>query len=276
MVVRKFKYLKSFFGVNVKKLLLTVLIFIVTVSFANQTEPTVVNVSFKNKDYYPYCVGDGKNILSLNPGIAIEAMLSIEKKLNIKFNFERDPWSRQKRKMQYNQIDMIFLASFKESRKQWGVYPIRQNGAVDESKKIIESAYVIYKLKESKLDWDGVKFLNLSGQITTQKGYSIVSFLKERNVDVVENRSNTDLEKLLAKRVEGVARHDTTFDHYFKLNPHIAKKIVKLTIPLKSKAYYLVSSHKFYDSNSILVNQIWDELKNMDTSDKFKTIRNKY
>lgn len=259
-----------------KKSLLILLVFIVTVSFANQIEPIVINASFKNKDYYPYCVGDGKNILTLNPGIAIEAMQSIEKKLNVKFNFTRDPWLRQKRKMQYNQIDMIFLASFEESRKQWAVYPTRENEVVDESKKIIDAAYVIYKLKESKLDWDGEKFFDLSGPIITQKGYSIVNFLKEKGVDVVENRSNTDIKKLLLKKVEGVARHDTTFNHYFKSNPKIAQKIVKLPIPLKSKAYYLVSSHKFYNNNSTLVNKIWDELKNLDTSDKFKSIRNKY
>jgi len=258
----------------IKKVIL--IISFIIASSASQVEPTVINISFKNKDNYPYVMGAGKSILALNPGVAIEAIRSIEKKLNIKFIISRDTWVRQKRKLQYNKVDLLFSASYKESRKNIGIYPTFENGSIDETKRILSSSYVVYKLKDSKLHWDGEKFTHLKGKIITQKGYSIVSFLKEKGVDVVENRTNTDIEYLLAKRVEAVVRHSDTFDQYFKANPEIAKKIVKLPIPLTSKGYYILSSHEFYKNNSSLVNKIWDELNNMDKVTKFKYIRDKY
>jgi len=251
-------------------------VFFTTSSFANYENPTIINISINNKDSYPYCLGEGKDILSTNPGVAIEAMQSIEHKLNIKFNFIRDPWSRQKRKLQYNSTDMLFSASYKKSREKMGVYPRKKDGSIDQSRKIISAPYVLYKLKESPLNWDGEKFINLTGKIATQKGYSIVGFLNKKGVDVVENRSDTDIKLLLSKRVEGVARHIDSFDKFFKLNPEIAKKIVKIPTPLVPKSYYLLASNKFYKNNSVLVNKIWNELKNINTSDKFKHIRAKY
>ena len=258
----------------IKKIIL--IITIIITSSASQIEPTVINISFKNKDNYPYVIGEGKAILSVNPGVAIDTIHSIEKKLNIKFIVSRDSWLRQKRKLQYNKIDMLFSASYKKSRKNIGIYPTYENGLLNDTKKIISSSYVVYKLKESKLDWDGKVFSNLTGKLITQKGYSIVSFLKNKGVDALENRTDTDIENLLAKRVEGVARHSDTYDQYFKLNPKIAEKIVKLPIPLKSKGYYLLASKEFYKNNPSLVNKIWDELSNIDKSNKFKYIRDKY
>ena len=258
-----------------KKLILLSL-FITTVLFANKGEPTIVNMVFNSKEDYPYCLGNGKDIQTTNPGIAIDAMRTIEKKLNIKFNFIRETWTRQQKKIQYNKVDMLFIASYKKSREKLGVFPRNSDGTVDDTKRTISSSYVIFKLKNSPLDWDGEKFINLTGKISTQKGYSIVSFLKEKGAEVIENNSDTDIKKLLHGRVEGIAMHNNRYKMYFKDNPEISSKIIKLPIPLTTKPYYVLTSHKFYKNNQILVNKIWEELKDMDKLEKFKTIRERY
>jgi len=138
-------------------------------------------------------------------------------------------------------------------------------------------AYSLYTLKDSLLSWDGKNFINLNGKIGATKGYSIVKFLQERGVEVSENNSNLgDPKKLFAKRIQGFANQESKIDPFLKDNPQYAAKIKKIKTPLKSKAYYMIFSHKFYEKNSKLANLIWEELKNLDTQEKFKSIRDKY
>ncbi len=237
----------------------------------------IINVSYENKATYPYYLGDSEHIDLKKPGIAIEAMQGIEKKLNIKFNFERKTSVRGQKELEYNKVDMLLFASYKKSREGMGVYPKNSDGSINTAKKAMNLSYVLYRLKNSTLDWDGKKFINLTGKIGATKGYSIVKFLQKRDVDVSENYSNTgDVKKLIAKRIQGIANQESKIDIYLKNNPKLAQKIEKCKIPLKTKPYYMLFSFKFYKENEKLANKIWDELKNLDSDEKFKSLREKY
>jgi polar amino acid transport system substrate-binding protein len=247
---------------------------VIKVLFAVETNPVVINVSYEDKATYPYYLGEGKKIDFSHPGVAIEAMQSVQKKLNIKFNFIREPGVRGQKRLQYNKTDMLLFASYKKSREKLGVFPKTKDGNVDTSKKAMELSYFLYTLKDSNLSWNGKKFINLNGKIGTTKGYSIVKFLKQRGVSVSENKSNLgDPKKLIAHRIVGFANQDCKIDPYLKADPKLASKIKKIYPPLKSKPYYMLFSHKFYEAHKKLVNKIWEELKNID---KFKDIRKKY
>jgi len=240
--------------------------------FANS--PTIINVSYENKATYPYYIGTSSKINFDKPGLAIEAMQSIEQKLNIKFKFKREPGIRGQKKLQYNKTDILLFASYKKSREKIGVYPKTKDGKIDTSKKAMELSYSLYTLKDSDLNWDGKKFINLTGKIGATKGYSIIKFLKKRDVDVSENTSNFgDPKKLIINRIQGFVNQDCKIDPFLKENPKLSKKIKKIYPPLKSKPYYMLFSHKFYNEHTDLVNKIWDELKNLD---KFTEIKKKY
>ena len=204
-------------------------------------------------------------------------MKTLEKELNIKFNFNRDSGVRGQKKLQFNKTDMLLFVSYKASRKKTGVYPTNKDGSINTNKRTMNLAYCLYVLKDSNLNWDGNNFLNLNGKIGATKGYSIVSFLEKRGVKVSQNSSNLgDPKKLIAKRIQGFANQESKIDPFLKNNPDIASKIKKIKIPLKTKPYYILFSHEFYKKNKELSNKLWDKLKQIDRSKNFANIKAKY
>ena len=97
------------------KNLLFILIFITTVINAS----VIINVSYENKATYPYYLGNNNIVDDKNPGLAIDALRSIEKKLDIKFNFKREPGIRGQNKLKKNKIDLLLFASYKKKEKRW-------------------------------------------------------------------------------------------------------------------------------------------------------------
>jgi polar amino acid transport system substrate-binding protein len=260
-----------------KKIIQTALVFVSINLYANTNSPLTINVSIENKQTYPYYMGEGDKLNPKNPGLAIDALKSIEKKLNIKFNFKRESSLRGQKKLQYNKTDMLLFASYKKERETLGVYPTKKNGDIDTDKRTMNLSYFLYTLKDSDLNWDGKNFINLKGKIGATKGYSVVKLLKDKGVEVSENNSNLgDPKKLIVKRIQGFANQGSKIDPYLKNNPQIAKKIKKIEIPLKTKPYFILFSYKFYKQNKELSNKIWEELKQLDTLDKFKKFRDKY
>lgn len=241
------------------------------------SNPLVIDVSYEDKATYPYYLGEGTNIDFNKPGLIIEAIISLEKKLNVKFNFKREVSKRGQKKLEYNKIDMLLFASFEEGRRSIGVYPFLSDGSIDTQRRTMSLSYHLYTLKDSALDWDGHNFLNLTGEIGATKGYSIVEFLQNKNVKVSENSSNLgDPQKLIQKRIQGFVNQDSKIDPYLKQNPKLAKYIKKIKIPIKTKPYYILFSHKFYQEHQDLANKIWDELQQIDRAPQFKSIKDKY
>jgi len=63
-----------------------IILFLLLVCLGYTDEIKTINVAYEDKATYPYTVGEGKEIDLKKPGLAIEAMKMIQKKLNIKFN----------------------------------------------------------------------------------------------------------------------------------------------------------------------------------------------
>ena len=178
---------------------------------------------------------------------------------------------------QENNIDMLLVASYKKDREVLGIYPTTNSGDIDVTKATMLQSYFLYVLKDSKLNWDGKSFINLEGKIGATKGYSIVNFLKDKEVSVSENSSNIgDVRKLIAKRIQGFVNQESKIDRYLKSNPQYSKKIKKITLPILVKPYYILFSKEFYNKNSELANMIWNEMKYHDTNNKFEKLHKRY
>jgi len=107
----------------------------------------------------PYIMGSGSDFQE-NPGIEIELYGLVAKKLGFQLEFKRVPWKLCLEWIKYNKVDGIFPASYKESRKEIGVYPTIE-GVVDPTKKTRDNGYYLYKLQTSQLHWNGNAFENL-------------------------------------------------------------------------------------------------------------------
>jgi polar amino acid transport system substrate-binding protein len=70
----------------------------------------------------------------------------------------------------------------------------------------------------------------------------------------------TDLRKLVNGRVAAVAALELTADALISTNPEFSK-IVKMTLPITTKDYYLIFSRQFNQRHPEMVTKVWDAIR---------------
>ncbi len=115
-----------------KKIYLLVILFTLGLLSQSIAGSTInVTLAFEDKPNPPWALGSGDTIKWRKPGISIEILRLVEQDLKtIVFRFLRMPWSRCLKGLEYNRVDGIFNASFKEKRLTFGRYPYL-NGKLD-------------------------------------------------------------------------------------------------------------------------------------------------
>jgi len=234
-----------------------------------------IKIAYEMEDNPPYFLGSNKDINFDKPGVTIELLKKIEKKLNLKTSFKRMPWKRGILMMKTNHIDALFHASFKEKRKEFAVYPFL-NDKTDASKAVMINAYHLYTNKGSKLSWDGKKLINLTGKIGITKGYSVIGTIKDSSKIELSNNLPSALNKLTLKKIEGVINFENKVDSTLSKNLKKYSNIQKVNIPIRTKPYYLVFSKKFYFENKKIAEKIWEEIKIMKNNGEYNAIKAKY
>ncbi|MCK5683163.1 transporter substrate-binding domain-containing protein, partial [bacterium] len=233
-------------------------------------------VTCENKQDFPYIIGNSSIIQSEKPGIVLEYMKLLEKELNIKFRFTRNPWKRCFYLLGNNDSDALIYASYNSSRKKYGVYPMK-NGKIDNTLSIVDISYSLYSKKGSKIMWDGNRISNLTEKIGAPSGYSIVSDLIEKGYQVDESPSTViDLKKLLINRLSAVAALEMTADYYIENNKDFADKIIKHEPELAIKPYFMLFSSQFYNCNPELTKKIWVGLAKLRNSKNITILMKKY
>ncbi|OHD19565.1 MAG: hypothetical protein A2086_14450 [Spirochaetes bacterium GWD1_27_9] len=243
------------------KKLIFLIIDILLFSFLLNAETTNLVFVYEDKQAFPVILGNGQNIDWDKPGASVECIKLLEKKLDIKITFKRFPWKRCLEIMlKSGEADGAFNASYKKEREDFGVYP-KKNGLIDESRKFNRISYCFYKLKESKITWDGKEIKNLSKKIGAPLGYSIVDDLKGMGYTVETSSSTANtLKELFVGILDLVAALETEGDYLIEKSPEFNKSIEKLNPPIVSKNYYLMLSHQFVNKNPQLAEKIWDAL----------------
>ena len=243
----------------IRKPLSTVLLY-ATFCLSPYAQPIEFFVAYEDLEQPPYYMGNTSAILP-KPGVSVEMVMMLSDYIpDLKISFRRVPWNRCLRELAAGKVDAIFNASFKKDRLKLGAYPM-QEGKPDKSRRITTLSYSLYKLKDSKLDWDGQKISHLNGNIGAPAGYSIIDDLKRMDVPVDEGQTTQiNLLKLKHTRVAAVAAQDVTADSILQKQAALFKDIVKLKPPLVSKPYYMMISHQFMQNHPGLAEKIWDTL----------------
>jgi len=222
-----------------------------------------------------YIIGGGTKFQE-NPGIEIELYRLIATELNLNIKFKRIPWKSCLDKIERNQVDGIFPASFKPSRQKIGVYPMKNN-LIDPDRRTRNNAYYLYKIKSSSIFWDGNTFQNVTGAIGVPMGWAVVDDLKKLGFSMKEvplHNNSPDL--LLHNRLKGFICLETVFDSYLNRRQEKFKDIVKDSKPIWEKPYYLMLSHKFVKKRPYLAQKIWDTILTIKQSKEFSIIVDKY
>jgi polar amino acid transport system substrate-binding protein len=234
-----------------------------------------LTLACENKQDFPTVMGNSNDVLKTNPGMGIEAVYELQKRLNLKITLKRMPWKRCLAEMQKGHVHGIFTASFKEKRKKFGKYP-EIDGKVDPSRRFTSASYALYRMKGSDVHFDGKKF-DIKGKIGAPSGYSIVDDLKKRGLEVDEGPSTVnDFKKMMKGRIKAVAALEMTGDYYLMVNQEMNQKIEKVEPLIIEKPYYFMLSYQLYESNQALAEKIWDTIGEIRRDPEFQKLLKNY
>jgi len=235
-----------------------------------------VSLTYETTPNPPRFFGLGTAIDWKKPGISLDVLQEVARRLGIKFEYSRRPWVRGLYLLENNKVDGIFHSSYKKKRTAFGVYPL-QNGVVDPSRAIFVQRYNLYKRRGSPLTWDGSSLENLQGSVAVIRGYAIKGDLEKMAVPVVEVSSQEKvLEKVLRGKIDAFANLEGMTDYYLSFNRNRFADIEKMSPPFKAKPYHLMFSRQFYQQHQTLAERIWDEIRTVNSSPVFETISQKY
>lgn len=251
-------------------------IFLLFAVLSVDAAPPRLTIAAVDKPSVPFLLAEGKQFDWQKPGITLEVLQRIEQRLGLEFDYRRLPWARCLKMVENDQAQAIFHSSFKPERAQYGAYPMR-DGQLDTSRSLMTLSYVLYKRKDSNLDWDGQNLSGLNGPIATGIKYAIVDDLKKLGAPVREASSTLSQLRMLAKgRVAGVANLETITDPVLRLHQDEFGDIVKLTTPLTSRPYFLMFSKQFYAEHTELAEAIWNEIQQIRDSGEYDRIAEQY
>jgi polar amino acid transport system substrate-binding protein len=255
-----------------KNILMLIVLSCLSVSVFAQGKFVVAYEDFPNPPFY---LGSGELVNAGSPGITIEVLQIVAERLSLDIEFIRVPWKRALMLLEKNEIDGLFHASYKESRLQFGLYPMKA-GLVDESRKLMMQSYVLYYTAHNDVQWDGHTMDVHEMGVSTTLGYSIVEDLQKLGVSVHESYSAQTSMRLLSKeRIGAVVNLEFLADAAIAANPDFSS-ILKHPIPVKRKPYYLMLSKGFVASDPELSERVWDEIATIIHSDDYQTIAQKY
>ena len=205
--------------------------------------------------------GDPKKPTARNK-IEINKIKTIAQENNIKVSFKGVPWKRALLLVEKGLIDGVIQASYKTNRAKYANYPMK-DGKLDSSKRLnVGNSYYIYRNIDSKLRWDGKKFL-ASGSVASMEKYAVIEDLeKHSNIMIKTFLSNNEIiRKVATRQIDAYAGSAIITDRTLKNFPSLAKNIVRESLPIRKKDYFLIFSKKTYKNKSKDMEKIWLGLK---------------
>lgn len=216
----------------------------------------VLTLCYEDQDSYPWVMTDGS-------GLNLELLGLVEQALGLRFNYVAVPWKRCLSGLELGTYDGAFASSFKQDRLSMGHYPTDAEGRLDERKRLHTSSYALYRKVGSGFDWDGERFIQLTGRIGSLSGFSIVDLLRAKGAEVDEtSRDPLALLQMLRRgRIEAAALQSLRADFVLQGNEQLLAQLEKLPVPLEEKAYYLMLSNALLARDPLLAASVWSEVE---------------
>ncbi len=193
------------------------------------------------------------------PGLAVEIIAHAAASQGCKTRFVRRPGKRALAEVAANQHTGAIMFSFSEERQQSTVFPLDASGKVDGERRLARLYYYLYRMSDSKLEWDGKHFRNLDRPIGVNLGYAVAADLLALGAKVEEVPTTAqNLEKLRMGRIAAYAMHD--FGVEVALRAPQYSKVERMPIALTVRDYFMTFSPRFYKENKELAERIWNEL----------------
>lgn len=193
------------------------------------------------------------------PGLAVEIISHAAAVHGCKTHFVRRPGKRVLAEVAANQHTGAIMFSFSEERQRSTVFPLDASGKIDGERRLARLYYYLYRMADSKLEWDGKRFRNLDRPVGVNLGYAVAADLLALGAKVEEVPTTAqNLEKLRMGRIAAYAMHDFGVDVALRA-PQYAK-VERMPIALSVRDYFMTFSPRFYKENKELAERIWNEL----------------
>ncbi len=206
----------------------------------------------------PYLAGNGSQVRSERPGIAVELADLASQAIGCKAVFNRVPTKRVLAETAAGKYEAGFMYSYDPERAKELAYPMKQS-AVDSSRRIATLSYYLYRRKDSPVEWDGKQITGLNGNIGTNLGWSIAKDLAAKGYGVEEAPGPVaNFNKLVHGRIGAFATQDIDGDPVLALGKFAQAE--RLSTPLSTKHYFVVFNLAFARSKAELVENFWTQL----------------
>lgn len=224
----------------------------------------------------PHALGDGTAIDGERPGLTLELLNLVARRLGVEFRYERVPWRRGLFLVETNDADGLLHVSFTPDRQAIMVYPMR-SGRPDAGRALFSQNYAFYKRPSSPLAWDGTTLSGAEGPVGATSGYALAADLTRLGIPVDESKTlEQSLDKLVGGRVVAYAGPEGMTEAVIAAHPMKYGRLVRLEPPLAAKPYHLAFSHGFYAANRDLAERIWDAIAEVRASPEFAAIVRRY
>ncbi len=199
-----------------------------------------------------------------------------QKKLNLPMLIEPLPWKRCLRDVSLGLKDGAIDASFNEERAAYASFPGMAQGKLDISRRLRNGAYALYRVRGTKADWNGKQFLNLTGPVAVQIGYSVIQDINKLGIATDETPGGAEvvMRKLLAGRSQLAALISEEGDHLLQ-SQEFAEKIERLPLPIVEKPYFLIVNTGFYHAHTAQIEQLWTTLAKLREASELRAARKK-
>ncbi|MCX4029259.1 transporter substrate-binding domain-containing protein [Endozoicomonas sp. SM1973] len=248
-------------------------IFFTQLSFATAGTPETVVLAIEDSGSFPIYRKAASHYTGKHPGFFIEFVREIEADLEVNINIVRMPWKRCLVSLQEGRVNAVTSASYKPEREKSGRYP-KKSGHLDIGRRFNTSSYFLYSIEGASVRWDGNILENKSNlSVGAQRGFSIVADLNNLGIKTTEvDDPGSGFIMLLNSRLSALAVHENVGQVYVRKHDNIKQ----LSPPLKTKPYFLIISHQFYDKYPDFSEKIWDTVEKIRNSEKLAKIKDKY
>ncbi len=221
-------------------------------------ERLIIKVGVQDTNGSPVILGEGSKLAN-PPGIGIDILLQVAKDLDLTFEISRRPNTRVHYEFSAGIFDASGFYSYKKEREKEGVFPRNEKGELDKTKSISRQSYYFYAPNDTTISWDG-KTLSGANLVGANSGYSIVANLKNLGIDVNEVKSiKQNLMVMAAGYTQAYAAQDAALDPIIASYPQWSH-LIKVGPAIKTKEYYFMFSHSFYNQNKEIAHKVWDQI----------------
>jgi len=217
---------------------------------------------YEDKQLRPYYFGDNNQIPTERPGATIEHLQLLTTFVpNLTLKLERLPWKRCLAKLASGETDAV-VGSYAKEREKLGRFPLNSQKRPDPTRAFAEHQTCLVTRKDTKWGWDGKKFIGIEQVVIARPlGYAPLQSPEKQKIVMHYTLSGTmDLDLLERGRVNAV----TTLCKIAGENavtPYIQDRDLKVLMPpLYTNTGYLMFSHQFYNANSQVAEQLWQQL----------------